>query len=66
MFHSGVLNYPTYDKEIYSLVQDVNKWKNHIIKKETIIHIYHKPLQYLQAQRELYQTKHYKLMGFLH
>jgi hypothetical protein len=26
MFHGGVLNYPTYDKELYTLVQTVKKW----------------------------------------
>ena len=33
--------------------------------KETIIHTDHQPLQYLQAQSKLQQTKHYKWMGFL-
>lgn len=27
VFHEVVLNYPTYDKELYALVQDMNKWK---------------------------------------
>ena len=49
MFHSGVLNYPTYDKELYALVQVVKKWKNYLMGKETIIHMDHKLLQYLQA-----------------
>jgi hypothetical protein len=29
MFHGGVLNYPTYDKELYALVQSFKKWKHH-------------------------------------
>jgi hypothetical protein len=33
--------------------------------KETIIHIDHRPLHYLQAQSKLQKTKHYKWMGFL-
>jgi hypothetical protein len=33
--------------------------------KETIIHIDHHLLQYLQAQSKIQQTRHYKWMGFL-
>jgi hypothetical protein len=65
MFHGGVLNYPTYDKELYALVQVVKKWKHYLMGKETIIHTDHQPLQYLQAQSKLQQTRHYKWMGFL-
>jgi hypothetical protein len=43
-----VLNYPTYDKELYALVQAIKKWKHYLMGKETIIHIDHQPLQYLQ------------------
>jgi hypothetical protein len=41
MFHGGVLNYPTYDKELYALVQVVKKWKHYLMGKETIIHTDH-------------------------
>ena len=33
--------------------------------KETIIHIDHQPLQYLQSQTKLQQARHFKWMGFL-
>lgn len=33
--------------------------------KETVIHIDHQSLQYLQAQIKLQRTKNYKWMGFL-
>jgi hypothetical protein len=65
VFHGVVLNYPTYDKELYALVQDIKKWKHYLMGKETIIHTDHQPLQYLQAQSKLQQTRHYKWMGFL-
>jgi len=65
MFNGGVLNYPTYDKELYALVPAVKKWKHYLMGKEPIIHTDHQPLQYLQAQSELKQTTHYKWMGFL-
>jgi hypothetical protein len=46
-FNGVVINYPTYDKELYALVKSVKKWKHYFLGKETIIHIDHQPLQYL-------------------
>ena len=43
-FNQVVVNYPTYDKEFYALVQSVKKWKHYLIGKETIIHTDHQPL----------------------
>jgi hypothetical protein len=57
--------YPTYDKELYALVQSVKKWKHYLIGKETIIHTDHQPLQYLQSQTKLQQSRHFRWMGFL-
>jgi hypothetical protein len=65
IFHGRFLNYPTYDKEIYTLVQVVNKWKHYLMGKETIIQTYHHPLRYFQSQSKLQQTRNYKWMGFL-
>jgi hypothetical protein len=59
-FNQVVVNYPTYDKELYVLVQSVNKWKHYLLGKDTIIHIDHQPLQYLQAQTKLQQYRHYR------
>jgi len=64
-FIQAVVNYPTYDKELYALVQSVKKWKHYLLGKETIIHTDHQPLQYLQAQTKLQQYRHYRWMGFL-
>jgi penicillin V acylase-like amidase (Ntn superfamily) len=47
VFYGVVFNYPTYEKELYSLIQVVKKWKNCLMGKETIIHIDHQILQYL-------------------
>jgi hypothetical protein len=52
-FTQVVINYPTYDKELYVLVQSVKKWKHYLMGKETIIHTDHQPLQYLQSQTKL-------------
>jgi hypothetical protein len=43
-FTQAVINYPTYDKELYALVQIVKKWKHYLMGKEIIIHTDHKPL----------------------
>jgi hypothetical protein len=43
-FNQVVVNYPTYDKELYALVQSVKKWKHYLVGKETIIHTDHQPL----------------------
>ena len=65
MFTSAVRNYPTDDKELYALVQSVKKWKHYLVGKETIIHTNHQPLQYLQSQSKLQQSRHFRWMGFL-
>jgi hypothetical protein len=51
-YHSETLSetvrkYPTYDKEMYSIVQDFWQWKHYIFGKETIIHTNHRPLQFI-------------------
>ena len=43
-FNGAVINYPTYDKELYALVKSVKKWKHYLLGKETIIHMDHQPL----------------------
>ena len=54
-YHSETLSetvrkYPTYDKEMYSIVQAFRQWKNYNLGKETIIHTDHRPLQFIQTQ----------------
>jgi hypothetical protein len=48
-YHSETLSdsvhkYPTYDKEMHSIVQVCHQWKYYILGKETIIHTNHKSL----------------------
>ena len=64
-FNGALTNYPTYEKELYALVQSVKKWKHYLMGKETIIHIDHQLLQYLQSQTKLQQPRHVRWMGFL-
>jgi hypothetical protein len=51
-YHSYTLSntiwkYPTYDKEMYSIVQACLQWKHYILGKERIIHTNHNPLQFI-------------------
>lgn len=64
-FSSAIVNYPTYDKELYALVQSVKKWKHYLMGKETVIHTDHQPLQHFYSQSKLQQSRHYRWMGFL-
>ena len=64
-FYGAVIKYPTYERELYELVQSVKKWKHCLMFKETIIHTDHQPLQYLQSKTNLQQERHFRWMGFL-
>jgi hypothetical protein len=52
--------YPTYDKEMYSIVQAYHRCKHYILGKETVIHTYHKPLQFMQTQGKFQNDRHQK------
>ena len=62
-FSTTVSNYPTYDKELYALVQSVKKWKHYLMGKETVIHTDHQPLQYLQSQTKVTTKEAFKMDG---
>ena len=55
-FNRAVTNHPTYEKELYVLVQSVKKWKHYLMGKDSIIHQDHQPLQFLQLQTKLQQS----------
>jgi hypothetical protein len=53
-YHSETLSYtvqkyPTYDKEMYSIMQTCRQWKHYILGKETINHTDHKFMQFIQT-----------------
>jgi hypothetical protein len=69
-YHSETLSndfckYPTYDKEMYSIVKDYLQWRHYIIRKETVIHIDHKPLQFMPTQGKLQNDLHQKWSTYL-
>ena len=62
-YHSETLSdtvrkYPTYDKEMYSIVQTYRQWNHYILGNETIIHTDHRPLQFIQTQGKLQNDRH--------
>ena len=64
-FSKKIINYPTYEKELYALVQSVIKWKHYLMGKKKTIHTDHEPLQYLQSQTKLQRSRNFKWMVFL-
>ncbi|TXG50795.1 hypothetical protein EZV62_023319 [Acer yangbiense] len=65
IFDGPVLNYPTYDKELYALHQAVKHWRVYLLGKEVVVHSDHKPLQFLTTQSKLQQARHMKWMSYL-
>jgi hypothetical protein len=69
-YHSETLSdvvhkYPTYDKEMYSIVKSFRQWRHYILGKETFIHTDHKPLQFMQTQGKLQNDRHQKWSTYL-
>lgn len=48
-FFDIVCRYATYNKELYAIIQDFKYSKHYILGKETVIHIDHKPVHFLQT-----------------
>jgi hypothetical protein len=62
-YHSETLSdfvykYPTYDKEMYSIMKAYRQWRHYILGKETIIHTDQKPLQFMQTQGKMHNDHH--------
>ena len=58
VYHSETLSdtvrkYPTYDKEMYSIVKVYQQWKHYIIGNEMVIHTNHRPLHFIQTKGKL-------------
>ena len=49
----AALNYPTYDKELYALVQTLETWQHYLSPKEFVIHTDHESLKHLKGQHKL-------------
>ena len=62
---SVVRKYPTYDKEMYSIVQSCLQWRNYILGKKTVIHTNHNSLHFMQTQVKLQNDHHQKWSTYL-
>lgn len=49
----ATLNYPTYDKEMYSLARALQTWQHYPRPKEFVIHTDHESLKHLKRQGNL-------------
>jgi len=50
-----ILNYPTCDKELYTLVRALKTWQHYLLPKEFVIHNDHESLKYLKGQGKLHE-----------
>ncbi|WVZ70654.1 hypothetical protein U9M48_019299 [Paspalum notatum var. saurae] len=59
-----VLNYSTYDKELYALVQSLDTWQHYLWPKEFVIHFDHESLKHIRSQVKL-NRRHAKWVEFI-
>ena len=49
----AILNYPTYDKELYAIVRALQVWQHYLMPKAFVMHSDHESLKYLNGQNKL-------------
>ncbi|WVZ63252.1 hypothetical protein U9M48_012897 [Paspalum notatum var. saurae] len=59
-----VLNYSTYDKELYALVRSLETWQHYLWPKEFVIHSDHESLKHITSQVKL-NRRHTKWVEFI-
>jgi hypothetical protein len=59
-----VLNYSTYDKELYALVRCLETWQHYLWPKEFVIHSDHESLKHIRSQGKL-NCRHAKWVEFI-
>ncbi|WVZ81405.1 hypothetical protein U9M48_028785 [Paspalum notatum var. saurae] len=59
-----VLNYSTYDKELYALVQSLKTWQHYLWPKEFVIHSDHESQKHIRSQVKL-NRRHAKLVEYI-
>jgi hypothetical protein len=61
---SGIVNYSTYDKELYALVRCIETWQHYLWHKEFVIHSDHESLKHIRSQGKL-NRRHAKWVEFI-
>ena len=59
-----ILNYSTYDKELYALVPTLETWQHYLWPKEFVIHSDHESLKPICSQAKL-NRRHAKWVEFI-
>jgi hypothetical protein len=59
-----ILNYSTYDKELYALVRSLETWQHYLWPKEFVIHSDHESLKHILSQVKL-NCRHAKWVEFI-
>jgi hypothetical protein len=59
-----LLNYSTYDKELYALVRVLETWQHYLRLKEFVIHSDHESLKHIRGQAKL-NKRHVKWVEFI-
>ena len=59
-----LLNYSTYDKELYALVRTLETWQHYLWPKEFVIHSDHESLKHIRSQAKL-NRRHAKWVEFI-
>jgi hypothetical protein len=62
--HGPILNYSTYDKELYALIRALHTWKHFLWSKEFVIHSDHESIKHLRSQTNL-NRRHTTWVEFL-
>ncbi|XP_040942305.1 uncharacterized protein [Gossypium hirsutum] len=62
--NGAVLNYPTYDKEMYALIRALETWQHYLWPKEFVIHSDHEALKHINGQAKL-NKRHAKWVEYL-
>lgn len=59
-----VLNYSTYDKQLYAIVWCLETWQNYLWLKEFVIHFDHESLKHIHSENNL-NHRHAKWIEFI-
>ena len=62
--NEAILNYCTYDKELYALVRALQNWQHYLLPKQFLIHSEHESLKHLKGRGKL-SKRHARWVEFL-
>jgi hypothetical protein len=62
--NGATLNYPTYDKELYAVMQALETWQHYLWPREFVIHTNHQSLKHLKGQ-DMLSRRHAKWVEFI-